>query len=371
MGIGDNVGVNKTGSDSLYVKKKKEEELKLQKPDTTALMKAELQRLNNAVSSEQKTPKEFTFARFSTDNMTDEEVERLSQEWLATPSPANNTETTDVETETAAQVQQDEAAEETPETEQNTPPEPGSPDRYKGENKPAATANWADLNGKYFEVIDEPDANGKLPTRPIHGEIKVEGEAKNEENPKKFTITDKDNGVTYTFELDESVEDKVMYKCTSGKGAYSKGNSYELRTINGVPMLVQMSDMEGHGTSIGKTGAPKPTTPPKDSTPVEDTPPAEDTPPTQDAPPVEGEDNLTPKQRQAKIDEDAASLEPDLTPKMKIDEELKAKAEAISKAMQEAPVVAKDIKTNLKHSGLTMLMLVTLLQKLHLKMQHM
>lgn len=53
MGIGDNVGVNKTGSDSLYVKKKKEEELKLQKQDTTALMKAELQRLNNAVNSEQ------------------------------------------------------------------------------------------------------------------------------------------------------------------------------------------------------------------------------------------------------------------------------------------------------------------------------
>ena len=57
---------------------------------------------------------------------------------------------------------------------------------------------------------------------------------------------------------------------------------------------------------------------------------------------------MTPEQRQAKIDEDVASLEPDLTPKTKIDEGLKAKAEAISKAVEEAPVVAKDIKNELE-----------------------
>lgn len=353
MGIGDNFDVSKTGSDSLYVKKKKED-LKLQKADTTALLKAEWQRLNNVDNSEQNTPTEFTFVRFSTDDMTAEDIERLSQEWLATPSPASNAETAVVttaesqepvtETVDAEEPQtstEEQPPEETPETEQNTPPAPGSPDRYKGENKPASTANWADLNGKYFEVIDEPDANGKLPTRPIHGDIKVEVEAKNGENPKKFTITDKDNGVTYTFELDESVEDKVMYKCTSGKGVYSKGNSYELRTINGVPMLVQMSDMEGHGTSIGKSGAQKPTAPPKDSTPVVDTTPAEDTPP------VEGE-KLTPEQREAKIQEDAVAIEVDLTPKKEIDKDLKAKAEAISKAMEEAPAVAADIKKELE-----------------------
>ena len=182
--------------------KKKKEDLKLQKADTTALLKAEWQRLNNVDNSEQKTPTEFTFGRFSTDDMTAEDIERLSQEWLATPSPASNAETAVVttaesqepvtETVDAEEPQtstEEQPPEETPETEQNTPPAPGSPDRYKGENKPASTANWADLNGKYFEVIDEPDANGKLPTRPIHGDIKVEVEAKNGENPKKFTIT--------------------------------------------------------------------------------------------------------------------------------------------------------------------------------------
>lgn len=365
MGIGDNLGVNKTGSDSLYVKKKKEEDLKLQKQDTTALIKAELHRLNNTANSEQKTPTEFTFGRFSTDNMTDEEIERLSQEWLATPSPASNAKTAAV---TAAQSQvpvtetsdaentqtptEEQPPEETQEPEQNPPPAPGSPDRYKGENKPASTANWADLNGKYFEVIDEPDANGKLPTRPIHGEIKVEGEAKNGENPKKFTITDKDNGQVYTFELDETAEGKVVYTCTSGAGgAYSAGNSYELRTINGVPMLVQMNGTEGYGSGLRATApaAAATETPETPTNPTEPTAPTNPANPTDPAgqQPVEGE-NLTPEQREAKIQEDAAAIEVDLTPKKKIDEELSAKAEAISKAIEEAPAVAADIKKELE-----------------------
>lgn len=341
MGIGDNLGVNKTGSDSLYVKKKKEEDLKLQKQDTTALIKAELQRLNNTANSEQKTPTEFTFGRFSTDNMTDDEIERLSQEWLATPSSASNAETAAV---TAAQSQvpvtetsdaentqtptEEQPPEETQEPEQNPPPAPGSPDRYKGENKPASTANWADLNGKYFEVIDEPDANGKLPTRPIHGEIKVEGEAKNGENPKKFTITDKDNGQVYTFELDETAEGKVVYTCTSGAGgAYSAGNSYELRTINGVPMLVQMNGTEGYGSGLRATA------------------PAAPAAPAEPQPPVEGE-KLTPEQREEKINQEAAALEVDCT--AKVDKDLKAKSDAISKAIEEAPAVAADIKKELE-----------------------
>lgn len=57
---------------------------------------------------------------------------------------------------------------------------------------------------------------------------------------------------------------------------------------------------------------------------------------------------MTPEQRQAKIDEDSASLEPDLTPKKKIDEELQAKADAIYKSMDESPAVAKDIKNELE-----------------------
>ena len=63
MGIGDNFNVNKTGSDSLYVKKKKED-LKLQKADTTALLKAEWQRLNNVDNSEQKNSDRVYFWAF-------------------------------------------------------------------------------------------------------------------------------------------------------------------------------------------------------------------------------------------------------------------------------------------------------------------
>ncbi len=286
-------------------------------------------------------------------------IEAILEKFNVAPAQAEETEDAPEVTE----GQDPPAAEENPEEQETTPtpPPPGSPDRYKGENKPATTANWADLNGNYFEVIDEPDENGKIPTRPIHGKITVDGEAKNGENPKKFTITDQDNGVTYTFELDESVEGKVMYKCTSGKGAYTKGNSYELRTINGVPMLVQMKGTEGHGTAIGKNEAPAAPAPAEDTAPAEDAPPVEgaepieETPPTEDgddAPPVEGKKTppakMTEEERQAKIEEDAASIAPDMTPKKKIDEGLKAKNDAISAALDEAPEVAKNIKAELE-----------------------
>lgn len=228
-------------------------------------------------------------------------------------------------------------------TEQNTE------NRYKGENKPASTANWSDLNGKYFEVIDEPDADGNIPTRPIHGDMKVEGEAKNGENPKKFTITDKDNGRVYTFELDENAEGKVVYKCTSGPGgAYKQGNDYELRTINGVPMLVQMKDSDGFGLGVGKSRGTKPA----DKTETPPTPPTPAIPATPPTPPpateVEEGEKMTPEERQAKIDADAAALAPDFSPKKKVDEDLKAKAETVEAAKKAAPKVAADIKKELE-----------------------
>ena len=287
MGIGDKFDVNNADSvDYSYIKKRKEELLVQKQDNTASKMQSELKRLNQSVQEEQSGQREISFTRFCTDDMTPEEIERLSQEWLATPSPeAYTAESQNVQlqvtsnTEETEQTQgtQNPPADNVEETEQTTqppasddgqsapdegnndpeptpPPAPGSPDRYKGENKPAETANWADLNGKYFEVIDEPDENGNIPTRPIHGDIKIEGEPKNGENPKKFTITDKDNGKVYTFELDETADGKVVYKCTSGPGgAYKDGNDYELRTINGVPMLVQMKSSDGYGVAVGKT----------------------------------------------------------------------------------------------------------------------
>ena len=412
MGIGDNFELNKSGSvDSSYIKKRKEE-LLIQKQDNTASkMQAELKRLNQSVPEEQSGQREFSFR--CTYDMTSEEVERLTDEWLATPSPdAYSAESQNVQLQAASTTEegteqtqgtQTPSADNAEETEQTTQPPasdggqpapdegnndpeptptpaPGSPDRYKGEHKPAETANWADLNGKYFEVIDEPDENGNIPTRPIHGDIKIEGEPKNGENPKKFTITDKDNGKVYTFELDETADGKVVYKCTSGPGgAYKDGNDYELRTINGVPMLVQMKASDGYGVAVGKTlekspadGAEPPAngdkpvegTPPEPPAdggkPVEGTPPeppadggkpVEGTPPEPPAngsKPVEGAEKLTPEQREEKINEDTAALEVDLTPKMQIDEDLQAEADKIKKAIKEAPQIKEEIKAELE-----------------------
>ena len=149
----------------------------------------------------------------------------------------------------------DEPKQETPK-EYKAPANAGKPERYKGENKPATTADWAKLENQHFEAIDQPNDNGVTPTRPIHGRLSIPEEVKDGENPKKLIISDKDNGREYTFELDTSVKDKVVYKCTQGPGgAYKKGNDYELRTINGVPMLVQMHESEGHGLAVGKAKA--------------------------------------------------------------------------------------------------------------------
>ena len=370
MGIGDNFELNKSGSvDSSYIKKRKEE-LLIQKQDNTASkMQSELKRLNQSVLEEQSGQREFSFTRFS-------------QEWLATSSPdadsaksqnvqLQTASTTKEETEQTAQPSASDGGQPAPDEGNNDPeptptPAPGSPDRYKGENKPAETANWADLNGKYFEVIDEPDENGNIPTRPIHGDIKIEGEPKNGENPKKFTITDKDNGKVYTFELDETADGKVVYKCTSGPGgAYKDGNDYELRTINGVQMLVQMKSSDGYGVAVGKTlekspadGAEPPAngdkpvegTPPEPPAdggkPVEGTPPE---PPEDGNKPVEGgAEKLTPEQREEKINEDTAALEVDLTPKMQIDEDLQAESENIKNAIKEAPQIKEEIKAELE-----------------------
>ena len=399
MGIGDKFDVNNADSvGSSYIKKRKEELLVQKQDNTASKMQSELKRLNQSVQEEQSGQREISFTRFCTDDMTPEEIERLSQEWLATPSPeAYTAESQNVQlqvtsnTEETEQTQgtQNPPADNAEETEQTTqppasddgqsapdegnndpeptpPPAPGSPDRYKGENKPAETANWADLNGKYFEVIDEPDENGNIPTRPIHGDIKIEGEPKNGENPKKFTITDKDNGKVYTFELEETADGKVVYKCTSGPGgAYKDGNDYELRTINGVPMLVQMKSSDGYGVAVGKTlekspadGAEPPAngdkpvegTPPEPPAdggkPVEGTPPE---PPEDGNKPVEGgAEKLTPEQREEKINEDTAALEVDLTPKMQIDEDLQAEADKIKKAIKEAPQIKEEIKAELE-----------------------
>ena len=150
-----------------------------------------------------------------------------------------------------------------------------------------------------FEVIDEPDENGDIPTRPIHGEIKVEGEAKNGENPAKFTITDSDNGGVYTFELDTSVKDKVVYRCVSGpEGPYSKGNDYELRTINGKPILVQMKASEGHGMGVARVNAAAAAA--EEEEEVEEAEEGEDN--------VEETSQMTPEQREAKIKEESEAI---------------------------------------------------------------
>ena len=330
MGIGDNFDVKTAGSvDSTYTKKRKED-LQLQKQENIALaMQSELRRLNQNAPQEQSGQKEFTITGLNIDEITPEQLEKLKQKGIEKES-----------TEEADNVEADNA---------------GSSyrffsDRYKGENKPAKTANWADLNGNYFEVIDEPDENGNVPTRPIRGEIKIEGEAKNGENPKKFTITDKNNGEVYTFELDETQDGKVVYKCTSGPGgAYKEGNEYELRTINGVPMLVQMKESEGYGVAVGKTKAT--TSADNAESPADG---ANDVDGTQQKPPaggseqVEGTQKSPAEQREETINKEAAALEVDLTPKKKIDKDLQAKADKIGKAQKEAPQVAQDIKDELE-----------------------
>ena len=330
MGIGDNFDVKTAGSvDSTYTKKRKED-LQLQKQENITLaMQSELRRLNQNAPQEQSGQKEFTITGLNIDEITPEQLEKLKQKGIEKES-----------TEEADNVEADNA---------------GSSyrffsDRYKGENKPAKTANWADLNGNYFEVIDEPDENGNVPTRPIRGEIKIEGEAKNGENPKKFTITDKNNGEVYTFELDETQDGKVVYKCTSGPGgAYKEGNEYELRTINGVPMLVQMKESEGYGVAVGKTKAT--TSADNAESPADG---ANDVDGTQQKPPaggseqVEGTQKSPAEQREETINKEAAALEVDLTPKKKIDKDLQAKADKIGKAQKEAPQVAQDIKDELE-----------------------
>ena len=330
MGIGDNFDVKTAGSvDSTYTKKRKED-LQLQKQENIALaMQSELRRLNQNAPQEQSGQKEFTITGLNIDEITPEQLEKLKQKGIEKES-----------TEEADNVEADNA---------------GSSyrffsDRYKGENKPAKTANWADLNGNYFEVIDEPDENGNVPTRPIRGEIKIEGEAKNGENPKKFTITDKNNGEVYTFELDETQDGKVVYKCTSGPGgAYKEGNEYELRTINGVPMLVQMKESEGYGVAVGKTKAT--TSADNAESPADganDADGAQQKPPAGGSEQVEGTQKSPAEQREETINKEAAALEVDLTPKKKIDKDLQAKADKIGKAQKEAPQVAQDIKDELE-----------------------
>ena len=329
MGIGDKFDVNTVGRvDSTYTKKRKED-LQLQKQENIALaIQAELRRLNQNAPQEQSGQKEFTLTGLNIDEITPEQLEKLRQKVIEEES----TEADNAEADNAEEAAID------------------SPDRYKGENKPAKTANWADLNGNYFEVIDEPDENGNVPTRPIRGEIKIEGEAKNGENPKKFTITDKDNGEVYTFELDETQDGKVVYKCTSGPGgAYKEGNEYELRTINGVPMLVQMKESEGYGVAVGKTKAK--TSADNAELPADG---ANDVDGTQQKPPaggseqVQGAQKSPAEQREETINKEAAALEVDLTPKKKIDKDLQAKADKISNAQKEAPQVAQDIKDELE-----------------------
>ena len=344
MGIGDKFDVNNAGSvDSSYIKKRKEELLVQKQDNTASKMQSELKRLNQSVPKKQSGQREFSFTRDMTYTAESQNVQL---------QVTSNTE----ETEQTAQPPASDGGQPAPDEGNNDPeptptPAPGSPDRYKGENKPAETANWADLNGKYFEVIDEPDENGNIPTRPIHGDIKIEGEPKNGENPKKFTITDKDNGKVYTFELDETADGKVVYKCTSGPGgAYKDGNDYELRTINGVPMLVQMKASDGYGVAVGKTLEKSPADgaepPANGDKPVEGTPPE---PPADGNKPVEGgAEKLTPEQREEKINEDTAALEVDLTPKMQIDEDLQAEADKIKKAIKEAPQIKEEIKAELE-----------------------
>ena len=242
-------------------------------------------------------PREFSF-------LPDEQkIDAEFEAKLLAAVPASAPEAVDESEEAGAveEAENDEAAE-APDAEdeaaENTEENPAA-GKYAGENKPASTANWADLNGKNFEVIDEPDENGDIPTRPIHGEIKVEGEAKNGENPAKFTITDSDNGGVYTFELDTSVKDKVVYRCVSGpEGPYSKGNDYELRTINGKPILVQMKASEGHGMGVARVNAAAAAA--EEEEEVEEAEEGEDN--------VEETSQMTPEQREAKIKEESEAI---------------------------------------------------------------
>lgn len=264
------------------------------------------------------------------------------------PAAPTNTETTEEAEQPAAPA--------TPEATEDPAAQNKPENRYKGENKPAATANWNELNGKYFEAIDEPDENGNLPTRPIHGKITVEGEVAEGQNPKKFTITDQDNGQVYTFELCETEDGKVIYKCTSGGGkSYTEGNAYELRTINGVPMLVQMEGTEGHGVALGKS-APKASEAPKtgEAPKTEESPETGEAPKTEEAPetgeaPKAGETpTMTAEERAAKVAEATKALEPNLKAKKSVDKDLEAEVTVIAKAIKEAPQISKDIKAELE-----------------------
>lgn len=337
--------------------------------------------IQNALKKGEKEKKEenipIPYSREAWNAMSDEEkaailakkdsipgftIERQTTQYVAATTQSAET-ATEENVDKATANTEEEAATETSAQEENesTPAQPGSPDRYKGENKPATNVNWSELNGNYFEAIDEPDENGKIPTRPIHGKVTIEGEVKEGENPKKITITDQDNGREYVFELDESIEDKVVYRCTQGpSGAYTKGNEYELRTINGVPMLVQMHDFEGHGVAIGKTkAAPAPA----ETDAVDETEGAQgaegtqgtETPETTEetdkaeAPKGASKPAATPEERKAQIEADAKSLEPDLTPKKHIDKNVEAQAKKIVAAVNVAPQKAKSLIDALSH----------------------
>ena len=244
--------------------------------------------------------------------------------------------------------------EETPEQDVNTqpmPPKPGSPERYKGEIKPVQIVDWSNLNGNYFEVIDEPDENGKLPTRPIHGKLTVEGNVNDGENPKRVIITDQDNGKDYVFELQDSKEgEPVIYKCVSGPGGvYKKGNDYQLNTINGVPMLIQAKDSGGHGLAVGKsreTSEPLQTESPETETPAE---PAETPANPTSAQPAQSTTNQSPE---TKVKEDAEAIIPDMNEILAVNEEEIAEAKKVEAAYEKAPEKAKALVATLSHDWL-------------------
>lgn len=307
--------------------------------------------LSKGTNQEEEIP--IPYSREAWNAMSDEEKAAILDKKKSIPGLSverQNTQYAAVSTEEnvdkATANTEEEATTKTSAEEENesTPAQPGSPERYKGENKPATNVNWSELNGNYFEAIDEPDENGKIPTRPIHGKVTIEGEVKEGENPKKITITDQDNGREYVFELDESIKDKVIYRCTKGPGgAYTKGNEYELRTINGVPMLVQMHDFEGHGTAIGKAT----TSAAPEETGVADE--AEGADGTDGADGSDGAKAATSEERKAKIEEDAKSIEPDFTPKKYIDKNVKAQYKKITAAAKIAPQKAKSLIEALSH----------------------
>ena len=141
MGIGDKFDVNNAGSvDSSYIKKRKEELLVQKQDNTASKMQSELKRLNQSVQEEQSGQREFSFTRFCTDDMTPEEIERLSQEWLATPSPeAYSAESQNVQFQAASTTE--EGTEQTQGTQTAQPPasDGGQPAPDEGNNDPEPT----------------------------------------------------------------------------------------------------------------------------------------------------------------------------------------------------------------------------------------